>query len=93
LFVLLKIIIFKNKNYFVLARVTIQNVELIEVAYKSISFDDLQKIFGLNTKMVQQICNDRGWQIDSGGIYILPKRNGFIFNFKIFLLFYLHLFR
>jgi hypothetical protein len=69
---------------FFLARVTIQNVELIELAYKSISFDDLQKIFGLNTKMIQQICNDRGWQIDSGGIYILPKRNGFIFNLKYF---------
>jgi len=34
--------------------------------------------------MVQQICNDRGWQIDSGGIYVLPKRNGFIFCFKFF---------
>ncbi|CAF0868299.1 unnamed protein product [Rotaria sp. Silwood1] len=58
-----------------ISRVTIQNVELIELAYKSISFDDLQKIFGLNTKMIQQICNERAWQIDSGGIYVLPKRN------------------
>ncbi|CAF3315007.1 unnamed protein product, partial [Rotaria sp. Silwood2] len=56
-------------------RVTIQNVELIELAYKSISFDDLQKFFGLNANMIKQICNDRAWQIDSGGIYVLPKRN------------------
>lgn len=55
---------------------TIQNIELIELAYKSISFDDLQKTFGFNTKMAQQICNERSWQIDSGGIYVLPKRNG-----------------
>jgi hypothetical protein len=67
---------------FFVARVTIQNIELIELAYKSISFDDLQKTFGLHSKMVQQICNERGWQIDSGGIYILPKRNGWIFNLK-----------
>ncbi|CAF4445319.1 unnamed protein product [Rotaria sp. Silwood2] len=59
----------------ILARVTIQNVELIELAYKSISFDDLQKFFGLNANMIKQICNDRAWQIDSGGIYVLPKRN------------------
>ncbi|CAF1187306.1 unnamed protein product [Adineta steineri] len=58
-----------------ISRVTIQNVELIELAYKSISFDDLQKIFGLNTKMVEQICNERGWQIDAGGVYVSPKRN------------------
>ncbi|CAF1262446.1 unnamed protein product [Rotaria magnacalcarata] len=58
-----------------ISRVTIQNVELIELAYKSISFDDLQKFFGLNTKMVQQICNDRAWQMDSAGVYVLPKHN------------------
>ncbi|CAF1059573.1 unnamed protein product [Rotaria sordida] len=58
-----------------ISRVTIQNVQLIELAYKSISFDDLQKFFGLNRKMVQQICNERAWQIDSGGIYVLPKSN------------------
>jgi len=57
-----------------ITRVTIQNVELIELAYKSISFDDLQKLFGFNNKMVQQISNERHWQIDAGGIYVLPKR-------------------
>ena len=67
------------KNNFLLVRVTIQNLELIELAYKSMSFDDLQKIFSHNTKLVQQICNDRAWQIDSGGIYVLPKRNGLFF--------------
>lgn len=56
-----------------------QNIELIELAYKSISFDDLQKFFGLNKKMAIQICNERSWQIDSGGIYVLPKHNG-LFN-------------
>jgi hypothetical protein len=35
-----------SSNLF-LARVTIQNIEFIELAYKSISFDDLQKLFGL----------------------------------------------
>jgi len=25
--------------------------------------------------MVQQISNERHWQIDAGGIYVLPKRN------------------
>jgi len=63
-----------------ISRVTIQNIELIELAYKSISFDDLQKHFGLNTKMVQQICNERAWQIDSEGIYVLPKRNDKIYG-------------
>ncbi len=84
----MKLFILKNKNDLFLARVTIQNVELIELAYKSISFDDLQKLFGLNVKLVQQICNDRSWQIDAGGIYILPKRNGRIFHLKIIHLFY-----
>jgi len=77
----------------ILARVTIQNVELIELAYKSISFDDLQKLFGLNTNMIQQICNDRSWQIDSGGVYVLPKRNGSIFILKPRCFFYLNSFR
>lgn len=57
-------------------RVTMQNVALIELAYKSISFEDLHKLFGLNAKLVQQICNERGWQIDAGGVFVLPKRNG-----------------
>lgn len=60
----------------ILARVITQNVQLIELAYKSVSFDDLQKLFGLNRKMVEQICAERGWQIDSGGLYIFPKRTG-----------------
>jgi hypothetical protein len=34
--------------------------------------------------MVEQICKERGWQIDAGGIYVLPKRNGWIFIFKLF---------
>ncbi|UJR34913.1 hypothetical protein I4U23_027691 [Adineta vaga] len=57
------------------SQITIQNVQLIELAYKSISFDDLEKIFGFNKKMVEQICHERHWQIDVGGIYVLPKRN------------------
>jgi hypothetical protein len=74
-----------------LARVTIQNVQLIELAYKSISFDDLDKLFGLHTKMVEQICKERGWQIDAGGVYVLPKRNGMQLLFFLYLnyLFYL----
>jgi hypothetical protein len=48
-----------------LARVTIQNIELIELARKSTSFDDLQKLFALNTKMVEQICNESTSHIDS----------------------------
>lgn len=62
------------------ARVITQNVQLIELAYKSISLDDLQKLFGLNRKMVEQICNERGWQIDSEGIYVFPKRSGLFFS-------------
>ncbi len=63
-------------------------MELIELAYKSISFDDLQKLFGLNQKMVQQICNDRNWQIDAGGVYVLPKRNGLFYLTKFYLKIY-----
>jgi hypothetical protein len=63
--------------------VTIQNIQLIELAYKSISFEDLQKLFGLNQKMIQQICNERNWQIDAGGVYVLPKRNG-LFYLRIY---------
>ncbi|CAF1450195.1 unnamed protein product [Adineta ricciae] len=65
-------------NHFVqklVSQITIQNVQLIELAYKSISFDDLQKLFGLSKKMVEQICNERQWQVDAGGVYVLPKRN------------------
>jgi len=56
--------------------VTIENVELIELSYKSISFDDIHKVFGLNRKSVEQICVERDWQVDADGIHLLPKRNG-----------------
>lgn len=57
-------------------RVTIENVQLIEMAYKSISFDDLQKFFGLNRTSVEQICLERHWQMDPDGIHLLPHRYG-----------------
>ena len=75
----------------ILARVITQNVQLIELAYKSISFDDLQKLFGFHRKMVEQICNDHGWQVDSGGIYVLPKRSG-LSLIIIYFSFIVHLF-
>jgi hypothetical protein len=57
-------------------------MKLIGLVYKSISSDDLQKLFDLINKMVQHICNDRNWQIDAGKTYVLSKRNVFVFNCK-----------
>ena len=34
--------------------------------------------------MVQQICNERNWQIDAGGVYVFPKRNGLFYLINLF---------
>jgi hypothetical protein len=59
-----------------LARVTIGNIQLIELAYKSISYDDLHKSFGLSRQMAEQIRDERQWQADADGIHLLPQRHG-----------------
>ena len=69
-----------KEKFVCLARVTIENVRLIELAYKSISFDDLEKVFGLNRRMLEQICLERQWQIESDGIHLLPHRHGSFFS-------------
>ncbi|CAF1653312.1 unnamed protein product, partial [Didymodactylos carnosus] len=35
-------------------RITLKNLQLIENAYKSISFDDIQSLFGIPSKMARQ---------------------------------------
>jgi hypothetical protein len=35
--------------------------------------------------MVQQICKERGWQIDAEGIYVIPKRNGMKLFFFLYM--------
>jgi hypothetical protein len=40
---------------------------------------DLQELFGLNTKMIEQIFNKRASQIDYEEVYVVPTQNGSIF--------------
>ncbi|CAF1380241.1 unnamed protein product [Didymodactylos carnosus] len=56
-------------------RVTLKNLQLIENAYKSISFDDIQSIFGITSKVARQFCEKRGWQKDSSDLFALPCRS------------------
>ena len=57
-----------------------ENIQLIELAYKSISFDDLQHIFGLNRHTVEKIAVERQWKANEDPQFLHPRSNGSFFR-------------
>ena len=57
-------------------QVTMENIQLIELAYKSISFDDLQHIFGLNRHTAEKIVAERQWKVNEDPNFLHPRSNG-----------------